>query len=142
MFSVWLKNSTSRDCEVRTTATTVEDSTSFDSGMVKGYPAPDLVMFTCPSYHMSYHTTHPDDITRCSFPCSPHLSCHLYFKVQEKIQLQKDSKGWLDHFLRILKCFQCFFQKVDINDIYGTYDTMGEMNDYSTVQDTNDYYGK
>ena len=94
------------------------------------------------SIKMSYHTTHPDNITRCSFPCSPHLSCHLYFKVQEKIQLQKDSKGWLDHVLRILKCFQCFFQKVDINDIYGTYDTMGVMNDYSTVQDTNDYYGK
>ena len=62
--------------------------------------------------------------------------------MQEKIQLQKDSKGWLDHVLRILECFQCRFQKVDINDIYGTYDTMGEMNDYSTVQDTNDYYGK
>ena len=32
--------------------------------------------------------------------------------------------------------------KVDINDTYGTYDTTGEMSDYTTVEDTNDYYGQ
>ena len=32
--------------------------------------------------------------------------------------------------------------KVDINDTYGTYDTTGEMGDYTTVEDTNDYYGQ
>ena len=31
--------------------------------------------------------------------------------------------------------------KVDVNDMYGTYDTSGEQSDYSTVQDANDYYG-
>ena len=31
--------------------------------------------------------------------------------------------------------------KEDINDMYGTYDITGEQSDYSTVQDTNDYYG-
>ena len=31
--------------------------------------------------------------------------------------------------------------KVDINDTYGTYDYSGEMSDYTTVEDTNDYYG-
>merc|ERR1711971_1134491 len=30
--------------------------------------------------------------------------------------------------------------KVDVNDTYGTYDTVGEQSDYSTVQDANDYY--
>ena len=30
--------------------------------------------------------------------------------------------------------------KVDINDMYGTYDVTGEQSDYSTVQDSNDYY--
>ena len=32
--------------------------------------------------------------------------------------------------------------KVDINDTYGTYSLSEEMTDYSTVEDTNDYYGK
>ena len=32
--------------------------------------------------------------------------------------------------------------KVDINDTYGTYDTTGQMCDYTTVEDTNDYYGQ
>ena len=32
--------------------------------------------------------------------------------------------------------------KVDINDTYGTYDITGEMSDYTTVEDTNDYYGQ
>ena len=32
--------------------------------------------------------------------------------------------------------------KVDINDTYGTYDITGEMGDYTTVEDTNDYYGQ
>jgi len=32
--------------------------------------------------------------------------------------------------------------KVDINDTYGTYDTTGEMSDYTTVEDSNDYYGQ
>ena len=31
--------------------------------------------------------------------------------------------------------------KVDVNDMYGTYATSGKQSDYSTVQDTNDYYG-
>ena len=32
--------------------------------------------------------------------------------------------------------------KVDINDTYGTYDISGEMSDYTTVEDTNAYYGQ
>ena len=32
--------------------------------------------------------------------------------------------------------------KVDINDTYGTYDITGELSDYTTVEDTNDYYGQ
>ena len=32
--------------------------------------------------------------------------------------------------------------KVDINDTYGTYDITGEMSDYTTVEDTNNYYGQ
>ena len=32
--------------------------------------------------------------------------------------------------------------KVDINYTYGTYSLSEEMTDYSTVEDTNDYYGK
>ena len=32
--------------------------------------------------------------------------------------------------------------KVDINDTYGTYDMTGEMSDYTTVEDTNNYYGR
>ena len=32
--------------------------------------------------------------------------------------------------------------KVDINNTYGTYDMTGEMSDYTTVEDTNDYYGR
>ena len=32
--------------------------------------------------------------------------------------------------------------RVDTNDIYGTYDTTGVTIDYSTVEDTNYYYGK
>ena len=31
--------------------------------------------------------------------------------------------------------------KVDVNDVYGTYDVTGAQSDYSTVQDSNDYYG-
>ena len=31
--------------------------------------------------------------------------------------------------------------KVDVNDMYGTYSTSDQQSDYSTVQDTNDYYG-
>jgi len=31
--------------------------------------------------------------------------------------------------------------KVDINDVYGTYDTSGETTDYSSVEDSNYYYG-
>ena len=31
---------------------------------------------------------------------------------------------------------------MDVNDIYGTYDTTGVISDYSTVEDTNYYYGK
>ena len=31
--------------------------------------------------------------------------------------------------------------KVDVNDMYGTYKTSDQQSDYSTVQDTNDYYG-
>ena len=31
--------------------------------------------------------------------------------------------------------------KVETNDIYGIYDITGEMSDYTTVEDTNDYYG-
>ena len=30
--------------------------------------------------------------------------------------------------------------KVDVNDMYGTYDTSDQQSDYSIVQDTNDYY--
>ena len=46
-------------------------------------------------------------------------------------------------------CSHCFFPvfclhtlQVDVNDTYGTYeyDTSYEQSDYSTVQDTNDYY--
>ena len=33
-------------------------------------------------------------------------------------------------------------EKVDENNTYGTYDLTGEMSDYSTVEDTNDYYGQ
>ena len=33
-------------------------------------------------------------------------------------------------------------EKVDINDVYGTYDTSGETTDYSSVEDANYYYGK
>ena len=44
MFSAWLKNLTSSDCELRTTATTVEDSASFNSGTVKGHPG-DVFLF-------------------------------------------------------------------------------------------------
>ena len=32
-------------------------------------------------------------ITRCSFPCSPDPGCDVFDEVEEKIQLQKDSKG-------------------------------------------------
>ena len=32
-------------------------------------------------------------------------------------------------------------EKEEINEMYGTYDTSGEHSDYSTVQDTNEYYG-
>ena len=32
--------------------------------------------------------------------------------------------------------------KIDINDTYGTYDITGEMSDYTTVEDNNDYYGQ
>ena len=32
--------------------------------------------------------------------------------------------------------------KVETNDLYGTYDITGEMSDYSTVEDTNNYYGE
>ena len=32
--------------------------------------------------------------------------------------------------------------KVDINDTYGTYDVTGEISDYTTVEDANDYYGQ
>ena len=33
-------------------------------------------------------------------------------------------------------------EKVDENNTYGTYDLTGEMSDYSTVEDTNVYYGQ
>ena len=33
-----------------------------------------------------------------------------------------------------------FTPKVDVNDVYGTYDVTGAQSDYSTVQDSNDYY--
>ena len=33
-------------------------------------------------------------------------------------------------------------EKVDENNTYGTYDLNGEMSDYSTVEDTNVYYGQ
>ena len=32
-------------------------------------------------------------------------------------------------------------EKEEINEMYGTYDASGEYSDYSTVQDTNEYYG-
>ena len=32
--------------------------------------------------------------------------------------------------------------KVETNEVYGTYDLTGEMSDYNTVEDTNDYYGR
>ena len=32
--------------------------------------------------------------------------------------------------------------KVDINDTYGTYDITGEISDYITIEDVNDYYGQ
>ena len=31
--------------------------------------------------------------------------------------------------------------KVDINEVYGTYDVTQQCSDYSTVEDTNDFYG-
>ena len=31
--------------------------------------------------------------------------------------------------------------KVDINEVYGTYDVTQQCTEYSTVEDTNDYYG-
>ena len=31
--------------------------------------------------------------------------------------------------------------KMEDNHIYGIYDDSGEMSDYTTVEDTNDYYG-
>ena len=47
---------------------------------------------------------------------------------------------WLVKLMKRRK-FQRTPAKVDINDMYGTYDITGEQSDYSTVQDTNDYYG-
>ena len=31
--------------------------------------------------------------------------------------------------------------KMEDNNVYGIYDDSGEMSDYTTVEDTNDYYG-
>ena len=31
--------------------------------------------------------------------------------------------------------------KIEDNHVYGIYDDSGEMSDYTTVEDTNDYYG-
>ena len=40
--------------------------------------------------------------------------------------------------IHIEKCL--YKSQVDVNDTYGTYDTVGEEGDYNTVEDTNDHY--
>ena len=42
-----------------------------------------------------------------------------------------------EHILRFKMCF--YNSQVDVNDTYGTYD-YDTVGDYSTVEDTNDYY--
>ena len=72
--------------------------------------------------------------------CSRDLGCYLHCKVEEKTRLREDSNGLLlieMLFWCILKCYKALFAKVDVSDIYVTYDTTGATIDYSTGEDTN-----
>ena len=46
-------------------------------------------------------------------------------KYRKKIDLMKRARSF----------------KMEDNNVYGIYDDSGEMSDYTTVEDTNDYYG-
>ena len=46
-------------------------------------------------------------------------------KYRKKIDLKKRARSF----------------KMEDNNVYGIYDDSGEMTDYTTVEDTNDYYG-
>ena len=133
-----MHNKASFDCKV-ISMTTKSTTTAFIGGGGTSYIFPTFVtLYSNDHLFHIFIVNHSN--SRCSFPCSCDLGRYLHCKVEEKTRLHVDSKGLFlieMLFCCILKCYKALFAKVDVSDIYVTYDTTGATSDYSTGEDTN-----